>query len=162
MRASTILALSVALSAPVTLSKYLPQPPPIEYTQVQKLDQTSRTGELSYGASNLDFGYSAGAGINFGNGTHRDPFPSQLANHTGTDLLFFFPRALGVVGGGFNAGIPGRDNDGSLGGGWTVTARNLTFGLGAAFKNVTVDVSIFADKVTGDLSVKINGKEVAL
>ncbi|PBP23677.1 hypothetical protein BUE80_DR005287 [Diplocarpon rosae] len=135
MRSSTLIALSIALSAPVALSQYLPQPPPIEYTQVHKLDQTSRTGELSYGASNLDFGYSAGAGINFGNG---------------------------VVGGGFNAGIPGRDNDGSLGGGWTVTANNLTFGLGAAFKNVTVNVSIFADKVTGDLSVQINGKEVAL
>ncbi|CAL3970443.1 hypothetical protein PZA11_006641 [Diplocarpon coronariae] len=135
MRCSTFVALSVAVAAPAVLSQYLPQPPPIEYTQVQEINQTTRTGQLSYGASNLDFGYSAGAGINFGNG---------------------------LVGGGFNAGIPGKENGGSLGGGWTVTARNITFGLGAAFNNMTVDVAIVADKVTGYLSVKVNGKEVAL
>ncbi|KAI6708104.1 hypothetical protein JHW43_009369 [Diplocarpon mali] len=132
MRCSTFVALSVAGAAPAVLSQYLPQPPPIEYTQVQEINQTTRTGQLSYGASNLDFGYSAGAGINFGNG---------------------------LVGGGFNAGIPGKENGGSLGGGWTVTARNITFGLGAAFNNMTVDVAIVADKVTGYLSVKVNGKE---
>jgi hypothetical protein len=42
---------------------------PINVTNVEKIDQTTRVGELAYGASNLDFGYSAGAGINFGNGT---------------------------------------------------------------------------------------------
>ena len=67
----------------------------------------------------------------------------------------------GTVGGGFNAGIPGK-SDGSLGGGWTVTANGLEFGLGAVFNNISVNVAISADKITGALSVQVNGKEVAI
>jgi hypothetical protein len=67
----------------------------------------------------------------------------------------------GTVGGGFNAGIP-EQSDGALGGGWTVTANNLTFGLGAVFNNASVNVTIFADKTTGAVSVQVNGKDVAL
>ncbi|KAG4444381.1 hypothetical protein IFR05_000146 [Cadophora sp. M221] len=110
------------------------QSAPISITQVEEVDQTTRIGQLAYGASNLDFGYSAGAGINFGNGT---------------------------LGGGFNAGIPGQ-GEGSLGGGWTVTANGLVFGLGAVFNNVSVNVAITADRTTGALSMQVNGKDVAI
>ncbi|KAL5327719.1 hypothetical protein ACEPPN_005423 [Leptodophora sp. 'Broadleaf-Isolate-01'] len=126
--------MAVAIFCFSSLSLAQNQSQPIGVTQVEEVDQTTRIGQLAYGASNLDFGYSAGAGINFGNGT---------------------------VGGGFNAGIPGQ-GEGSLGGGWTVTANGLDFGLGAVFNNISVNVAITADKTTGVLSVQVNGKEVAL
>lgn len=37
----------------------------INITNVETVDQNNRSGELSYGATNLAFGYSAGAGISF-------------------------------------------------------------------------------------------------
>ncbi|KAL2061270.1 hypothetical protein VTL71DRAFT_7543 [Oculimacula yallundae] len=132
MHSISVILLSTAVLVPLSLAQN--QPKPINITREDKVDQASRIGKLAYGATNLDFGYSAGAGINFGNGT---------------------------VGGGFNAGIPGK-TDGSLGGGWTVTANGLVFGLGAVFNNVKVDVAVEADKATGKMIVKVNGKEVAL
>ncbi|KAH7327249.1 hypothetical protein BKA65DRAFT_539888 [Rhexocercosporidium sp. MPI-PUGE-AT-0058] len=132
MQPSSLIVIATAFLVPLSLAQN--QSLPINITQVEEVDQTTRIGQLAYGASNLDFGYSAGAGINFGNGT---------------------------VGGGFNAGIPGQ-GEGSLGGGWTVTGNGLVFGLGAVFNDVSVNIAVTADRKTGALSVQVNGKEVAL
>lgn len=59
MRLSTILP--VALASSVAAQD-------INITKVEEVDQITRQGELAYGATNLAFGYSAGAGINFSNG----------------------------------------------------------------------------------------------
>ncbi|CZR56482.1 uncharacterized protein PAC_06370 [Phialocephala subalpina] len=130
MRTSTLLPLALAIIPSLAQNTSLP----INITNVESVDQSTRVGQLAYGASNLDFGYSAGAGINFGNGT---------------------------LGGGFNAGIPGQ-SEGALGGGWTLTGKNLTFGLGGVYNNVSFNVAVIGDKVTGKITVQVNGKDVAL
>ncbi|EKD13633.1 uncharacterized protein L3040_005121 [Drepanopeziza brunnea f. sp. 'multigermtubi'] len=108
---------------------------PIVITQEAEVNQRTRVGRLAYGASNLDFGYAAGVGINFGRGT---------------------------VGGGFNAGVPGAGEDGAMRGQWTVSADNITFGLEAAFGGVAVEVAARVDPGTGKLTVWVNGEEVRL
>lgn len=60
MRFST----AILITAPLAV---LAQSSAINITKVETLDQTTREGELAYGATNLAFGYSAGAGINFSN-----------------------------------------------------------------------------------------------
>tara|TARA_R110002060_G_scaffold33598_3_gene44370 strand:- start:202 stop:666 length:465 start_codon:yes stop_codon:yes gene_type:complete len=154
MRYPNFLALLFALFWSFCLAQELSQP--INVTQVEDVDQATRIGQLAYGASNLDFGYSAGAGINFGNGENNE---EKRMVRVATRTLV--TSEAGTVGGGFNAGIPGK-SDGSLGGGWTVTANGLEFGLGAVFNNISVNVAISADKITGALSVQVNGKEVAI
>ena len=69
--------------------------------------------------------------------------------------------SLGSLGGGFNAGIPGR-GEGALGGGWTLTKNNLTFGFGGVYNNVSIKVAVFGDKTTGEVTVQVNGKDVHL
>jgi hypothetical protein len=67
MRYSSLSTLAAAvILASFSLAQDLSQP--INITQVEEVNQSTRIGQLAYGASNLDFGYSAGAGINFGNG----------------------------------------------------------------------------------------------
>lgn len=68
---------------------------------------------------------------------------------------------IDTLGGGFNAGIPG-ESEGSLGGGWTLTGQNLTFGFGGVYNNVSVNIAIFGDRTTGAVTVQVNGKDVAL
>ncbi len=151
MRPPTMFASAAVISVPLAIAQGISQP--INITQVEQVDQKTRIGQLAYGASNLDFGYSAGAGINFGNGE-----AIMLEIFVFNQLIY---GDAGTVGGGFNAGIPGQ-SEGGLGGGWTVTANNITFGLGAVVNNVTVDVAIFADRTTGELTVKVNGNAIAL
>ncbi|KAL3418848.1 hypothetical protein PVAG01_09069 [Phlyctema vagabunda] len=153
MRFSTVLPF--AIIAPLVAAQA------INITQVEQVDQVARQGELAYGASNLAFGYSAGAGINFSNGKSSSPIPKRLGmrNNSGRRLLM---RSMAdTVGGGFNAGIPGQ-SEGALGGGWTLTGRNLTFGFGGVFNNISVNVAIFSDRTTGTTTVHVNGKEVAM
>ncbi|RDW85683.1 hypothetical protein BP5796_04008 [Coleophoma crateriformis] len=122
---------AILITAPLAV---LAQTSAINVTKVETVDQTTREGDLAFGATNLAFGYSAGAGINFSNKT---------------------------LGGGFNAGIPGA-SEGAIGGGWTLTADNLTFGFGGVYNNVSINVAIVGDKTTGSVSVTVNGKEIAL
>jgi hypothetical protein len=40
----------------------------VNITKTEDVDLASKTGELGWGADNLAFGYSAGAGLNFSSG----------------------------------------------------------------------------------------------
>lgn len=49
----------------------------VNITKTEDVDLESKTGELGWGADNLAFGYSAGAGLNFSSGKSHflvDPF----------------------------------------------------------------------------------------
>lgn len=68
---------------------------------------------------------------------------------------------LDFVGGGFNAGVPGK-SEGALGGGWTLTNSTVEFGLGGVFNNQSFNVAVTGDKETGQLTVTVNGKTIPL
>lgn len=59
MRASFVSSLALA---PVALAQT------INITKTEEVDLAAKTGELGWGADNLAFGYSAGAGLNFSSG----------------------------------------------------------------------------------------------
>ena len=81
MHYPALTALLSALFWSFCLAQNLSQP--INVTQVEDVDQATRVGQLAYGASNLDFGYSAGAGINFGNGKkHKEKSMVRVATKT--------------------------------------------------------------------------------
>jgi hypothetical protein len=84
-------------------------------------------------------------------------FFSDLSSECPSLIIF----SSGSLGGGFNAGIPGQD-EGALGGGWTLTESNLTFGLGGVYNNVSFNVAVFGDKTTGTIRVQVNGKDIVL
>ncbi|KAL1872373.1 hypothetical protein Daus18300_004343 [Diaporthe australafricana] len=106
----------------------------VNITKTEDVDLAAKTGGLGWGADNLAFGYSAGAGLNF---------------------------SSDFVGGGFNAGVPGQ-SEGALGGGWTLTNSTVEFGLGGVFNNQSFNVAVTGDKGTGQLTVTVNGKVVPL
>ncbi|RDW75145.1 hypothetical protein BP6252_06287 [Coleophoma cylindrospora] len=147
---------AILVAAPLAV---LAQTSAINVTKVETVDQTTREGDLAFGATNLAFGYSAGAGINFSNSKRA------IFNHGGllgrASLTFLILCFVETLGGGFNAGIPGA-SEGAIGGGWTLTADNLTFGFGGIYNNVSINVAIIGDKTTGLVSVTVNGKEIAL
>ncbi|KAK2600861.1 hypothetical protein N8I77_010366 [Diaporthe amygdali] len=113
----------------------------INITKTEDVDVETKVGELGWGADNLAFGYSAGAGLNFS-----------------TAKRFLSPD---FVGGGFNAGVPGQ-SEGALGGGWTLTNSTVEFGLGGVFNNQSFNVAVIGDKETGQLTVTVNGKAIPL
>lgn len=59
MRASFVSSLALA---PLALAQT------VNITKTEDVDLASNTGELGWGADNLAFGYSAGAGLNFSSG----------------------------------------------------------------------------------------------
>lgn len=59
MRAPFISSLALA---PLALAQA------VNITKTEEVDLTSKIGELGWGADNLAFGYSAGAGLNFSAG----------------------------------------------------------------------------------------------
>lgn len=59
MRASFVSGLALA---PLALAQA------VNITKTEDVDLAAKTGELGWGADNLAFGYSAGAGLNFSSG----------------------------------------------------------------------------------------------
>lgn len=59
MRASVLSSLALA---PLAIAQE------VSITKTEDVDLASKTGELGWGADNLAFGYSAGAGLNFTSG----------------------------------------------------------------------------------------------
>lgn len=106
----------------------------INITKTEIVNADTGVGELAWGASRLALGYEAGAGINF-------------------------DAVNGTIGGGFNAGVPGR-SEGALGGGWTISKSNLTLGLGAVVGNKSISISVVGGMESGKVSVVVNGREV--
>lgn len=67
MRASLVSGLALA---PLALAQA------VNITKTEDVDLAAKTGELGWGAANLAFGYSAGAGLNFSSGMPSYPsFP---------------------------------------------------------------------------------------
>lgn len=70
MRASFVSGLALA---PLALAQT------VNITKTEDVDLAAKTGELGWGADNLAFGYSAGAGLNFSSGMHpRLLFPTAV------------------------------------------------------------------------------------
>lgn len=67
MRASFVSSLVLA---PLALAQT------VNITKTEDVDLAAKTGELGWGADNLAFGYSAGAGLNFSSGMSL--FPHSL------------------------------------------------------------------------------------
>lgn len=53
-------------------------------------------------------------------------------------------------------------DDGALGGGWTMTAQNLTIAPGGNFSGQSVSFEILSDRTTCIVAVKVNGEIIAL
>lgn len=65
MRASMVSSLALA---PLALAQA------VNITKTEDVDLAAKTGELGWGADNLAFGYSAGAGLNFSSGMPPSPY----------------------------------------------------------------------------------------
>lgn len=65
MRASFVSGLALA---PLALAQA------VNITKTEDVDLAAKTGELGWGADNLAFGYSAGAGLNFSSGMPPSSF----------------------------------------------------------------------------------------
>lgn len=54
----------------------------VNITKTEDVNLASKTGELGWGADNLTFGYSAGAGLNFSSGMLHFLFSSRYTPGT--------------------------------------------------------------------------------
>lgn len=72
MRAAFVSSLALA---PLALAQA------VNITKTEDVDLAAKTGELGWGAENLAFGYSAGAGLNFSAG--KPSFCSYLSSPSG-------------------------------------------------------------------------------